>query len=313
MNAPKLFLESSKLEEIQSILIQALAKAGLELGTDYLIQPVDNVQEYKAIDDDKRFYLDEMAKLNNDLTNMQRQLAKANAELSRLAELRNRFVGMAAHDLRNPLGVIKNFSEFLKTDLVGSINDDQMDIVNTIYNTAVFMQRLVEGILDVSSMQSGKVELNKSRNELNLILKQNVKLNQTLAKQNNISILYQGTDEDLFLDIDVVKIRQVLNNLIGNAAKYSPASSTIHCSLSRKGNFAHICVKDQGIGIPIEEQKSIFEPFKHLNRGGSKEKSVGLGLFIVKNIVEAHGGEISLKSEPGKGSIFCISLPIDGS
>lgn len=312
MKARRLILESAKLKDIHSALVKALSLAGFQPGEDYHIHQLDDAEaDDPQMLDDRRFYLNEMAKLNNDLTNMQRQLAKANAELSQLAEFRNRIVGMAAHDLRNPLGIIKSFSEYLQTDLRGTVNEEQLEIIHTIHSTSIFMQRLVEGILDFSTLQNGEVILRKSRQDLATLLEQNVKLNKTLANPHNIAIHFQAPAEQLFAQLDVVKIRQVINNLLGNAIKYSPDGSNIHCSLNRKDGFAHVCIQDEGIGIPAADQKIIFEPFKKLSSTQNREKSVGLGLSIVKNIVEAHCGTLTLESEPGKGSIFCFILPLE--
>lgn len=311
MKYPKLILESTSLEELQEIVLTALSKAGYQPGHDYKIYPADlSDKEGMPISDEKRFYLDEMAKLNNDLTNMQRQLAKANAELIRLAEIRNRFVGMAAHDLRNPLGIIRSFSEYLKTELKSKIASEQMEIIDTIFSTSVFMQRLVEGMLDFSSIQSGKVVLNLDRHDLNEVFEQSIKLNQILANQHDMHIHFSAAPCELFVEIDVIKIRQVINNLIGNAVKYSPDGTNIYCSLSAEDGFAHVCVRDEGIGISKEDQSAVFEPFKRLSSDQNREKSVGLGLSIVKNIVDAHGGKLTLESEPGKGSTFCFLLPL---
>jgi signal transduction histidine kinase len=311
MKAQRFILESTKLKDIHSALVKALSLAGLQPGEDYHIHQLDDADtDDPQLVDDRRFYLNEMAKLNNDLTNMQRQLAKANAELTHLAEIRNRIVGMAAHDLRNPLGIIKSFSEYLQTDLRGIVNEEQLDIIQTIHSTSIFMQRLVEGILDFSTLQNGDVVLHKSRQNLAALLEQNVKLNQTLANQHNIVIHFQAPAEQLYAILDVVKIRQVINNLLGNAVKYSPDGSKIYCSLSARDGFAHVCVRDEGVGISASDQKTIFEPFKTLSNTQNREKSVGLGLSIVKNIVEAHNGTLTLESEPGKGSTFCFNLPL---
>jgi signal transduction histidine kinase len=296
---------------LQDEIIQALNKAGFQAGKDYnihLINRDDGEPDMK--EETRHYYLDEMAKLNNDLTNMQRQLAKANAELAKLVEIRNRFVGMAAHDLRNPLGVIKNFADFLILDMKDCASEDQMDIMNTIRSTAIFMQRLIEGILDLSSMQSGKVTLKKTESELNEVFQGIVKLNRTLAATHGITIDYQGISEKRVIAVDLVKIRQVVNNLLSNAIKFSPDDSTITCSLELRDGFCLFCVKDEGIGVSEEHQKVIFEPFRSVSEHSRREKSAGLGLSIAKNIVEAHGGKLTVQSEEGKGAVFCLSLPL---
>lgn len=309
MKERKLIISAPNTFELEQIITNALRGSGFEPGADYNIHSIESDKE--GINEaDKRYYLDEMSKLNNDLINMQRQLSKVNAELSRLADLRNRFVGMAAHDLRNPLGVIKNYSEFLMQELNGKLSEDHFEIIKIIHSTGVFMHRLVEGILDLSAMQSGKVSLHVSRNNLGDMFSEIVKLNQTLAEIHSIRITLKKPTEHIVADVDKTKIRQVINNLLNNAVKYSSDGTEVNCALFRKDNFAVFCIKDQGIGISTEDQKSIFEPFRTISNEERREKSVGLGLSIAKNIVQAHGGSIDVQSEPGKGSTFCFTLPL---
>ena len=309
MKPGRIRIESKEISQIRTLIEESLHKEGYIADIDYLLYGEEQGAQIQTENEQKHF-LDEMARLNNDLTNMQRQLAKANSELAHLAEVRNRFVGMAAHDLRNPLGIIKNFSDYLITEMKDSASEDQMDILTTIRSTAVFMQRLVEGILDLSSLQSGRVALRKQKMELNAFFGQCVKQNQILAAQHRIQIDYLGLKEPLSAEIDPVKIRQVVNNLLGNAIKYSPDDSVVTCELSRLGDACAFCVQDQGVGISEEDQQLIFEPFKKLSNQQKRENSVGLGLSIAKNIIEAHGGELTVESEPGKGSTFSFSLPV---
>lgn len=309
MKNPQLLLESPRLEELQEILLTALSEAGFKPGDDFHIIPLEASTD-GPLTDEKRFYLDEMAKLNNDLANMQRTLAKTNVELENLAEIRNRFVGMAAHDLRNPLGIIRSFSEYLKTELKSKIASEQMEIIDTIFSTSVFMQRLIDGILDLSAMQSGKVSLSLQRVDLNELFIKNLNLNRILANQHNIEISCTGPSKILYAEIDATKINQVLNNLIANAIKYSNDGSKIECHLYDEDRKAVFCVKDEGIGISPEDQRRIFEPFHRVSSDNKRGKSVGLGLSIAHNIIDAHKGSFMVQSEEGKGSTFCFSLPI---
>ena len=311
MKRSKLCLISEHNTTLEDIILKALQDQGYIPGEDFTIYK-DMLPDQQRADESEssNFYLDEMAKLNNDLTNMQRELAKANAELNKLVEIRNRFVGMAAHDLRNPMGIIKSFSEFLLQDMKASASEEQLDIINTIRSTAIFMQRLVEGILDISSLQSGRINLIQSEVDIASSIEHMVKLNQSLAVQHNIKIHYHGLQQAQPMNIDITKIRQVVNNLLGNAIKYSPDDSEITCRLSIEGKYCRFCVQDQGVGISAEDQKVIFEPFRKLSSHSTREKSVGLGLYIAKNIIAAHGGELSVRSEPGNGSTFCFTLPL---
>jgi signal transduction histidine kinase len=312
MKDTSIIITGTDIDRLKQIILRALEQDGLQLGEDYALHfEVANPQDQSELPQDiNNYYFDEMSQLNNELTNMQRELAKANAELNKLVEIRNRFVGMAAHDLRNPIGVIRSFSEYLITEFKTSANQDNLEVAEIIHSTAIFMQRLVDGILDVSSLQNVTVNLNTSKVDINQLFEKIVNMNQILANAHDIKILYQGFDAVVSTEIDVVKIRQVINNLINNAVKYSADGSSIFCTACRQDASVHFCVQDQGPGIAKADQSMIFEPFKRLSNNEGRQKSVGLGLSIAKNIVTAHGGEIWVESEAGHGAKFCFSLPL---
>jgi len=253
---------------------------------------------------------DEISKLNNELVNLQRQLTQKNKELERLNELKNRFIGMAAHDLRNPLGAIMNFSDFLQDELKNELSEQHLSFLQSIVNSSEFMYRLVEDLLDISIIESGKIQLNFE--EFNIVeqLENIIENSNTLSKKKKIRITFNTELQSVILKADSNKLMQVFHNLIDNAVKFSPKESKVEVTFENKKKKVLVVVKDWGKGIAKGDQDKVFIPFTSIASEGTEgEKSTGLGMSIVKRIVDSHKGEIWLESEPGKGTTFFVELP----
>jgi signal transduction histidine kinase len=259
-------------------------------------------------------YFDELTRLYNEISNVQRELAKQNVELKRMSDLKNQFLGTAAHDLRNPIWMIRLYSQFLLEDASVVLNDEQVEFLNIIKSHSENMQELVDSYLDYATIESGKLKLDVQPTDLNTLLENNLQMNRPLAGKKQIE-LKDIQDEKLpEMKIDAGKISQVLNNLISNAIRFSLPQTKIVVHLSRSQDEAVIAVTDEGVGIPGEKQKLLFEPFegeKGFTENG--EKSAGLGLYIAQKIIHEHGGRIWVESEVGEGSTFFFTLPLKGA
>jgi two-component system, OmpR family, sensor kinase len=254
---------------------------------------------------------DELSRLNNELVNLQRELAKKNLELAQLNELKNQFLGMAAHDLRSPLGHVMSFSEFLLEDLADTLTEEQLEFLTIIRSSSEFMLALVNDLLDISRIESGKLELDLQPTDLTALIKHNVALNSVLAGKKEILIRLLPGGELPPIMADQERIEQVLNNLISNAIKFSSPGGVIEIRLDRDGDREHISVKDQGMGMSDEECARLFSSLGGRGkRGTGGEKSTGIGLAIVKRIITEHKGDIRVESELGKGTTFRIALPM---
>lgn len=252
---------------------------------------------------------DELSLLNNELATSQRELARSNAELDRLNKQKNELLGIAAHDLRNPLQVILIYSQFLLDEAAGSLDPEHLEFVRAIRRSSEFMLHLVEDLLDVARIEAGTLELDLAPVDLAGLVERNVALNRVLAEQKGTRIELSREGE-LEMVLDPAKIEQVLNNLIGNAVKYSPPGSTVEIALSDGEDGASISIRDQGEGVSPEDLENLFRPFqKGRARGTAGERSSGLGLAIVKRIVEGHKGSIRVEPAPGGGSVFRVFLP----
>jgi signal transduction histidine kinase len=231
------------------------------------------------------------------------QLSKANAA-------KNRFLGMAAHDLRNPLASIRGLAEFLRDGVVGPLSPEQIDLINTIHEASQGMLDLVNELLDVATIESGELKINLEPHNLTELIEKNIYLANIEAAKKRTKIVFAAPGHAVVLPFDPGKIKQVVANLLSNALKYSPAGSTITVELHHgKGTWA-FSVKDQGPGIPENERDKLFKDFGRLSvktTGG--EKSTGLGLAICRKIVDAHRGTITAENLPKRGCEFRVTLP----
>ena len=255
-------------------------------------------------------HFNELSLLNNELVTAQRELARSNAELDRLNRQKNELLGFAAHDLRNPLQVILIYSQFLIEEAAAYLDPEHLDFIRTIRSSSEFMLRLVEDLLDVARIEAGTLELDLAPVDLGDLVEHNVALNRVLAEPKGIRIELRregGADK---MVVDAAKVEQVLNNLIGNAVKYSPPGGTVEVRLAVTEDGAAIAVRDHGEGFAAEEMERLFQPFQTGRASGtSGERSAGLGLAIVKRIVEGHRGAIWVEAAEGGGSVFHVFLP----
>lgn len=253
----------------------------------------------------------EFTKLNNELVKMQREMSKKNIQLEKTNEQKNYLLGVAAHDLRNPLLIISNYSEHLLEDLKEKVSDKDIDMLKTIKSSSDFMYRLVDDLLDMSKIDAGKMELEREETDIIELFGTIININKVFADKKNIDVVFNHIGEIPKLFVDPLKLTQVMNNLLNNAVKYSFPYTQITVSLRKLEEELLVTVKDKGRGIPDERIKNLFKPFQTAQiKSTAKEKSTGLGLAIVKNIIKVHGGRIWVESEVGSGSSFYFTLPL---
>ena len=253
----------------------------------------------------------QVLKLNGELSNMSRQLHQANAELTRLNALKDRFLGMAAHDLRKPLSAIMAYVDFLRDEAAPTLTAEHAGFLATIAQAAARMRGMIDSFLDVSVIQSGKLRLERSPVTAECIVAGIRPILDVAARTKGVTLEYDASDGALVLDVDAGKIEQVLTNLVGNAIEHSPPGATVSISVRSRGTTAVFAVRDEAGGIPEDRLGHLFEPFERAGTHKSGgERSIGLGLAIAHKIVEAHGGRIRVDSQWGRGSTFTVELPI---
>ncbi|MBN2327045.1 MAG: GAF domain-containing sensor histidine kinase [Candidatus Omnitrophica bacterium] len=231
-------------------------------------------------------------------------------ELLELNQIKNKFLGIAAHDLRNPLGVIMGYLKLFSQGYFGELKEEQKVVMTKLQNNCDAMLNLITDMLDVSAIESGKLDLNLQVVDVVQFLDECLKTATHLAKGKSIEMSLQidsGLPKIIF---DPNRIQQVVDNLVTNAIKFSESNTAIQIHTSLQEDEIWISVTDQGQGIPEHELGLIFNPFTKISvKPTAGEKSTGLGLAIAKKMVEAHGGKIWVKSEVGEGSTFTFSLP----
>jgi two-component system sensor histidine kinase/response regulator len=253
----------------------------------------------------------ELSRLNNELATAHRELAKTNAELARLNEQNNQFFGMAAHDLRNPLGAIITYSELLLEEAAPRLTAEHVEFISLIKSLGEFVLRLVNDLVDVSKLEAGKLELQLEDVDLVGLVKRNVMLNGILAHKKGIMLTLDAGEGALVVSADPGRIEQALTKLVTNAIKFSPPETTVEVRISRHDGEALLTVRDEGPGIPASELEMLFRPFQRTSvKSTGGERGTGLGLVIARKIVEGHGGRIWVESEVGNGSAFYVALPI---
>jgi signal transduction histidine kinase len=238
------------------------------------------------------------------------ELHDRNLKLAELNDMKNEFLGMAAHDLRNPLAVFLGFTDLMLDGKIGELSAEQEQVVAVLKRDSEFMLGLVNDLLDVAKIESGKVNLDLKPVDLGALAEENVALNRLLADKNGVKLALTRPDDLPTLTLDRPKIWQVFNNLLSNAVKFSQPGTLTTVELARVARGVTIAVRDQGAGIPPEEMELLFKPFSHgTTRPVEGEHCSGLGLVIVKKIVESHGGTIKVESKVGAGSTFTVFLP----
>jgi signal transduction histidine kinase len=256
--------------------------------------------------------VDQLTRINSELVNGQRQLEKKTAELQKASTEKSRILGMVAHDLRNPLSGILNATEYVLEDAAGLLAENDLKLLQAIESTSRFMLRLIDDIVEISRIESGKLHLDRKPTDILSLIEQILSLNRPMAQRKQVSIDVIACGGLPTISVDSTMMYRVIDNLLTNAIKFSSPGDKVEVHVQGNSGSIKISVQDQGPGIPAHELKTVFKVF-HKGRLAevSKEAGAGLGLAIAKRIVEAHGGKLLLESEIGKGSTLTVTLPTD--
>jgi signal transduction histidine kinase len=224
---------------------------------------------------------------------------------------REQFVTIVSHDLKNPVVAISMVARAMRSGLSQSTVDVDglLKHLTTIDQATTFMNRMISDLLDVEKMAHNKLRLKSEKVHLRVLLQECMQLFAPLVSSQSFSMTIHTSPEPIFGYFDHDRILQVLSNLVGNSLKFTPNGGAIRLSAQTQETDVVISVTDNGPGIPVEAQTQIFERFSQLKV--NDRNGLGLGLFIAKWIVEAHTGRIWVTSEPGKGSTFSFTLPVN--
>lgn len=245
----------------------------------------------------------------SEIVRQKAELEQQNEKLHSLQDLKNTFIAVAAHDLRNPIASILIGVELLSTSDESIFSPEDYTVIEQIQAQAKYMRALLDDLLSVTEIESGRFHIQHDEIDVNSFLEEAVRRHRVLAATKHITISLAPVPPGVVY-ADTLRMRQVIDNLISNAIKYSPIES----SVTLRGDFDsegwRIEVRDTGPGIVEEEQAALFQEFSRLStRPTNGESSTGLGLAITRRIVEAHDGKIGVVSKVGEGSTFWFTLP----
>jgi PAS domain S-box-containing protein len=251
--------------------------------------------------------------VSRDITERKRaeeQLRQFAAELSEADRRKDEFLATLAHELRNPLAPIRNGLELIK---LASGRAATVEKARSMMERQVTqMVRLIDDLMDVSRISTGKLELRKERVPLASVLNSAVETSRPLIEKMGHELTITLPEQPLMVDADMTRLAQVFLNLLNNAAKYSDRGGRIQLNVERQGSDVVVTVKDTGIGLAADQLPHIFEMFTQVDRSLEKSQGgLGIGLTLVRRLVEMHGGTVGARSEgPGKGSEFVVRLPV---
>jgi two-component system, NtrC family, sensor histidine kinase KinB len=225
----------------------------------------------------------------------------------RFDELKNNLVATVAHEFRTPLTSLRMAVHLCAEESVGPLNDKQLDLMQAARQDTERLQQIVDDLLDLSRIQAGRMELHRRRVSVESFVREAIAPFASAARDKNIALKSEippGLGE---FEVDTERMHLVLANLIGNAVRYTPSGGSIVVGGRRDDAAVFLDVRDSGPGIPKQYQAAVFDKFFRMPGSGSG--GAGLGLYIAKEITVAHGGRLSLVSEPGQGSLFSVQLP----
>jgi len=272
-----------------------------------------NLKQY----DDMKIITEKLRDRNNEIELKNKQLAEA-------SKMKSDFLANMSHELRTPLNAILGFSEAMKDKMIGEVNKKQEEGLNIIYESGQHLLSLINDILDLSKIEAGKMELYCTDLDINGVVERSLSIIKEKANKHNIHLNISLDPQLSKIYADERKVKQILFNLLSNATKFTPDSGSITISTQlhintvptynlknkKRSDYASITIKDTGIGIKPTDIERLFTPFEQLDGSFAKKyQGTGLGLALVKRLVELHGGCVDVQSEDGKGSTFTVWLP----
>ena len=242
--------------------------------------------------------------------NYTQELESRNQEIERANQLKSEFLASMSHELRTPLHTIIGFAELLKEELEGPLNPKQQRFLGHIHTDSQHLLALINDILDISKIESGRLELRREAFDVAGVLEEALSSIRPQGAAKSISIQTNLVIPSAIF-ADRLRFKQILFNLLSNAVKFTPVGGSIWVKGRVARRFPGDVGSDTGVGIPSEQHEAVFEKFYQV---GATTKGVregtGLGLAITRTLVEEHGGRITLESEPGKGSCFTFTIAL---
>lgn len=246
------------------------------------------------------------------MVELQSDLADRVSELEEASLAKDQILSTASHELKTPLTSIVGYIDRVLLDLerVGSLNERQQRYLETVQRNSHRLKVLIDDLLDTSRITSGSIELSLAELNIRQEIEDVVRSMQALIEDMQIDVVLNIPYDLPAIQADRLRFSQVIANLLSNASKYSAQGSTVTVTVKEETGFVQIDVSDTGIGISEVDQSKLFTKFFRADNSSTRQVSgTGLGLFITKHLIEAHGGEIRVESEEGRGTIFSFTLP----
>jgi PAS domain S-box-containing protein len=243
---------------------------------------------------------------------LEQRVEERTAELVKANHAKDQFLANMSHELRTPLSGILGYAELLLEGIRGDLDKQQEQAVRVIHSSGEYLLGLINDILDISKIESGEFKLYPENVDVDEICRLSLTLIKQLADKKSIAVEYSPAPTAPTIFADPKRLKQILINLLNNAVKFTPENGTIKLEVQEnaKARLMRFSVTDTGIGIKPEDQQKLFKPFVQVDGSMSRKyEGSGLGLSLVKKMVEMHGGQIELKSKIGQGSCFSFALP----
>jgi signal transduction histidine kinase len=254
---------------------------------------------------------DELERLNGELERSNRELEAANAKLREMGELKEEFLAVTTHDLRSPLTVISGVISFFSSGRLGELTPEQQNMVSMMERNTHNLIELVNDLLDSAKIESGSLKLELSSVEPPAVAGEVYESMRPLAEEKGIALELGVSNELPQVHADRQKLRRILVNLVSNAVKFTPRGGRVTVRAVQEGDALRFSVSDDGVGIPAEDIPRLFDKYEQARtRATRSEKGTGLGLYITRQLVELHGGHITVDSQEGKGSTFSFTIPV---
>ena len=255
---------------------------------------------------------EQLERLNRELSESNRALNEANAKLRELSEMKEEFLALTTHDLRSPLTVISGVISFFTSGRLGDLSPEQKNMVAMMERNTQSLIELVNDLLDASKLESGTMRLDLASTDLRILVGELRETMEPLVREKGLQ-LHEALAAGLPpVRADRAKLRRILVNLISNAIKFTPKGGQVEIKAERANDLVRIAVSDTGVGIPAEDIPRLFDKYEQArSRATRSEKGTGLGLFITRQLVELHGGQIEVQSQVSQGSVFSFTLPVE--
>jgi signal transduction histidine kinase len=253
---------------------------------------------------------DELGPLATNVNRMNDELRRLYTELEAASRHKSEFLASMSHELRTPLNAIIGFSQVLRDEMFGEVNERQAEYLDDIVSSGNHLLELINDVLDLSKVEAGQVELEIAPFSLRDVLERGVVMVRERATRDGVSVALAAHADAEVVEGDERRIRQVIFNLLSNAVKFTPAGGAIDVDSSRVNGEVRVAVSDTGPGVAPEDRERIFDEFQQAEAGLDQREGTGLGLAVSRRLVELHGGRIWVESEPGKGSTFVFTLPV---